>query len=49
MSINQELFESSVLTVTRFPSVPAHKLSQGGHLPHWLDVSSELLLKQQVY
>jgi hypothetical protein len=31
MSINQDLFESSVLTMTRFPSVLAHKLSEGGH------------------
>jgi hypothetical protein len=34
MSINQDLLESSILTMTGFPSVLAHKLSQGGHLPH---------------
>jgi hypothetical protein len=49
MSVSQDLPESCALTMTRFPSVPAHKLSQGGHLPYWLDVFPELLLKQQVY
>jgi hypothetical protein len=29
----QDLFETCVLMVTRFPSVQVHKLSQG-HLPH---------------